>query len=233
MDKPLMANVIETATVLRRLVNHSHFEDIYSRQILGEADLFLYSYFLNEVYIDLAALNAPVYYDVEMFAMRYGALGSLYAKEVTKMYDSNGRPLNANGEYYANSFSEESSGYRKKLLCSATGDRRSSLEYFTHVSGLETVFQAYSVAVSRNSRIYDYRLHGLEELSSDELFFVTYCHVLCAPRTDDAAEDMCNVPLRNFRPFAEAFRCTMGSYMNPEKKCRFFALAKEENATFH
>lgn len=231
MDKPFVANLIETATTLRRLVNHSHFEDVYSRQILGESHLFLYRYFLNEVYIDLAALNAPVYYDVEMFAIRYGALGSLYAKEVTKMYDSNGRQLGADGEYDGYSPSEESSEYRKKLLCNATGDRHPPFEYFTHISGLETVFQAYSVASTRNSRHYDYRLYGLEDLTSDQLFFVTYCHMLCAPSTDDEAEHMCNIPLQNFRPLAEAFRCKTGSYMNPEKKCRFFALTAEQNAT--
>ncbi|XP_070394986.1 neprilysin-2-like isoform X2 [Dermacentor albipictus] len=225
MDKPFAANLIETALALRRLVNNSLYADVYTKQFADGSDAVAYKYHLNEAHIALAALNPPVYYDVEMFAMAYGGLGSLYAKEVSKMYDSIGRSLDANGELRAGAFNEELPEYKEKFRCNITS-RFPFYEYFIHISGLETAFESYNVAVSRDSWNYDYRLETLGEYSSDQVFFMTYCHILCAPRTDYSAEQYCNVPLGNFKPFAEAFRCPVGSYMNPEKKCPLFVAEK-------
>ncbi|KAH7938322.1 hypothetical protein HPB49_022532 [Dermacentor silvarum] len=231
MDKPFAANLIETALALRRLVNHSHYVDVYTKQMAVESDIVAYKYHLNEIHIALAALNPPVYYDVEMFAMTYGGLGSLYAKEVSKIYDSTGRSLDANGELRVAPFNEELPEYKEKLRCNVTSNLP-SYEYFAPVSGLETAFESYNVAVSRDSRNYDYRLETLVEYSSDQVFFMTYCHILCAPRTDYAAEEYCNIPLGNFQPFAEAFDCPLGSYMNPETKCTLFAAEKGHDVKY-
>ncbi|XP_075750413.1 neprilysin-1-like [Rhipicephalus microplus] len=226
MDKPFAANLIETSLAVRRLVNDSHYVDVYTKRMAVGPDLVAYKYHLNEVHVTLAALNPPAYYDVGMFAMTYGGLGALYAKEVAKIYDSTGRLLNANGELLVPPFGEESTEYREKLLCNATG-RLPSYEYFVHVAGLETAYEAYRVAVPEQMWDYDCRLQTLGEYDSDQVFFMTYCHMLCAPQTDHVAEEHCNVPLSNFRPFAEAFRCPVGSYMNPGKKCTLFAAEKK------
>ncbi|KAL1414638.1 hypothetical protein MTO96_000762 [Rhipicephalus appendiculatus] len=166
-------------------------------------DLVAYKYHLNEVHVALAALNPPAYYDAG--DVRHDLLVA--------------------------PFGEESTEYREKLLCNATG-RLPSYEYFVHVAGLETAYEAYRVAVPEHMREYDYRLQTLGEYDSGQVFFITYCHMLCAPRTDHVAEEHCNVPLSNFRPFAEAFRCPAGSYMNPGKKCTLFSAEKKHGVNY-
>ncbi|XP_037520960.1 endothelin-converting enzyme 1 [Rhipicephalus sanguineus] len=231
MDKPFTANLIETALARRRLVNDSHYADVYSKQMTLSPDLVAYKYHLNEVHVALAALNPPAYYDVGMYAITYGGLGSLYAKEVSKIYDSTGRLLNANGELLVSPFGEESTEYKEKLRCNATG-RLPTYNYFVHVAGLETAYEAYRVAVPHDMRDYDYRLQALGEYDSDQVFFMTYCHVLCAPQADHRAREYCNVPLSNFRPFADAFHCPARSYMNPGKKCTLFATEKKQEVKY-
>ncbi|KAH8020652.1 hypothetical protein HPB51_002601 [Rhipicephalus microplus] len=77
----------------------------------------------------------------------------------------------------------------------------------------------------------DLYLRGLERYSSEKLYFVYYALSSCEnndPRfLDRLLEDgdeppawhAVNGALRNFRAFADAFNCSVGSFMNPEEKC--------------
>ncbi|KAH8020571.1 hypothetical protein HPB51_002520 [Rhipicephalus microplus] len=74
----------------------------------------------------------------------------------------------------------------------------------------------------------DLRLKGLENLSSDQLFFVYYAMDNCQ-RSDAQAQrrlpwplggqERVNGPLRHWAPFAEHFGCRDGQPMVPPKRC--------------
>ncbi|KAL1419194.1 hypothetical protein MTO96_005294 [Rhipicephalus appendiculatus] len=74
----------------------------------------------------------------------------------------------------------------------------------------------------------DLRLKGLENLSSDQLFFVYYAMDNCQ-RSDAQAQrrlpwplggqERVNGPLRHWAPFAEHFGCHVGQPMVPPKRC--------------
>ncbi|XP_075750984.1 uncharacterized protein LOC142817669 [Rhipicephalus microplus] len=74
----------------------------------------------------------------------------------------------------------------------------------------------------------DLRLKGLENLSSDQLFFVYYAMDNCQ-RSDAQAQrrlpwplggqERVNGPLRHWAPFAEHFGCRVGQPMVPPKRC--------------
>ncbi|XP_077485234.1 endothelin-converting enzyme 1-like [Amblyomma americanum] len=70
---------------------------------------------------------------------------------------------------------------------------------------------------------------GFTEL---QLFFIGHCAKMCDPKVPPRERDTsvahapnwarCVVPLMNMPEFAEAFSCAPGTFMNPERKCRFW-----------
>ncbi|KAL1419322.1 hypothetical protein MTO96_005406 [Rhipicephalus appendiculatus] len=95
-----------------------------------------------------------------------------------------------------------------------------------HVLAAAPSFRAFLSALDG-----DLYLRGLERYSSERLYFVYYALSYCEsndPRfLDRLLEDgdeppawhAVNGALRNFRAFADAFNCSVGSFMNPEEKC--------------
>ncbi|XP_050037450.1 membrane metallo-endopeptidase-like 1 [Dermacentor andersoni] len=87
-------------------------------------------------------------------------------------------------------------------------------------------FMRYADRASRNER-----LPKLENLTPRQLFFVEYarnfCEVNNATFLDRVLDEgtkapgwyRVNGPLRNFRPFADAFMCKPNSFMNPLHRC--------------
>ncbi|XP_075750371.1 membrane metallo-endopeptidase-like 1 [Rhipicephalus microplus] len=95
-----------------------------------------------------------------------------------------------------------------------------------HVLAAAPSYRAFLAALDG-----DLYLRGLERYSSEKLYFVYYALSSCEnndPRfLDRLLEDGDETPawhavngaLRNFRAFADAFNCSVGSFMNPEEKC--------------
>ncbi|XP_037515675.1 endothelin-converting enzyme 1 [Rhipicephalus sanguineus] len=71
-------------------------------------------------------------------------------------------------------------------------------------------------------RDYNWRMHGLESFTEQQLFFMASCFPLCTGYQSGVAELTCNEPLRHSRNFPGAFRCPGGAPMNPRLKCSVF-----------
>lgn len=81
------------------------------------------------------------------------------------------------------------------------------------------------------------RQHGTEEelpgleLSHDQLFFLNYAQIWCGSmRPEDALSKLRSSvhspgvirvigPLSNSKEFSDAYKCTLGTQMNPTNKC--------------
>ncbi|XP_064487567.1 membrane metallo-endopeptidase-like 1 isoform X2 [Ornithodoros turicata] len=66
------------------------------------------------------------------------------------------------------------------------------------------------------------RLEGHEWLTDFQMMFISVCYTTCGRAGDIEQEAQCNVALRNWPGFAQAFQCPAGSPMNPINRCTFF-----------
>ncbi|KAH6934409.1 hypothetical protein HPB50_024169 [Hyalomma asiaticum] len=244
-----VGNVSEAASFMRYFMRFSQTlrgylgsdrcERVYRRRFAkSDTKPAEYFYYTNSIRVSLASIEPPLYSTDGTLAMNYAGLGSYVARELSRALDDVGTLVDFQGLTRTWWGPTKSKEYRDKLACefdtpspddrgvgntSAGEDVDHRLGLFPHVPALETAYRAYKRAVAADviNRVDVLQLPYLEDYTDDQVFFLTYCHALGAPAGDRYARKLCNVPLRNFRPFAEAFRCIDGSPMSPKKKCTF------------
>ncbi|KAL1433303.1 hypothetical protein MTO96_012700 [Rhipicephalus appendiculatus] len=100
----------------------------------------------------------------------------------------------------------------------ATSSSSSSVQDMLDVLSVVPAFEAYRAYLTA-----DFRLQTAADLNSRQLFFVYYAASHCADETPrrgrSPARLRVNGPLRNMPEFADAFKCPVGSFMNPTKVC--------------
>ncbi|KAH7948144.1 hypothetical protein HPB52_018770 [Rhipicephalus sanguineus] len=225
-----MAKLVTVANFYANLVSHERYGDVYSRATSATYGPARYVYPVNSVLVAMNALEPPLYYMQAIASIDYGGLGSYLAREVSRSFD----PRGVNGEYEYGSDTlwwgamNRTSEYKGKSDCEwngaakTTGRNGKAVDLFPSLPALEIAFAAYKEAVSEQAiGAADVKLRALNQYTGDQLFFMTYCHVMCSARGHGNAE-ICDTSLRNFRPFAETYRCPIGSPMNPAQKCSFF-----------
>lgn len=224
----------EASAVLRGFVGTETYERALRRRIgEGGAPLSLYEYYTNIVRVSLDALERPMFTVDGTDAMNYAGLGSYVAREVTRSFDPIGSAVDSTGAQLVWWGPSTSGEYRSRMSClanttwevDAAKATPSSFGMFPHVPALETAFRAYKSASRKIKTADGLQLAFLGHLLGDQVFFLTYSHVLCAAADEEEAREAaqaCNVPLANLPAFADAFRCPVGSRMNPAFKCTFF-----------
>ncbi|KAL3216612.1 hypothetical protein MRX96_032937 [Rhipicephalus microplus] len=215
---------LSTAEFYQKLQNHARFYDVYQKRRTFHQEPYAYTYLRNSVDAATAALDPPLFYTGGTLAMKYGGSGVLLAREIAKAIDPLGTTVNEYGEnvtWWGQTLSAE---YNQRLRCElgqAAGHQVMGI--FPWIPALEVSFSAYKVAVQEiqgsGHSVQDLRVRDLEEYSDDQLFFMTHCYALCSK---EGSQQECNVPLRHFYPFAEAFGCPLGSPMSANSKCTFF-----------
>ncbi|XP_063879221.1 neprilysin-1-like isoform X2 [Scylla paramamosain] len=108
---------------------------------------------------------------------------------------------------------------------------RTLAENIADNGGLRAAWVAYQRRVKKDGRAHTLSLPGLQHFTSDQLFFISFAKVWCNNITPFALQYILkadvHVPgyfrilgvLRNSPAFAEAFKCPIGSPMNPKEKC--------------
>lgn len=92
---------------------------------------------------------------------------------------------------------------------------------FPEIPALEVAYAAYRRSFADGGEEMPQGIPG--GLSADQVFFMTMCYMTCTlPGAVGTQSVDCNKAVRNSEAFAQAFRCTPGSPMNPKKKCTFF-----------
>uniref|UniRef100_A0A914CY12 Uncharacterized protein n=1 Tax=Acrobeloides nanus TaxID=290746 RepID=A0A914CY12_9BILA len=96
--------------------------------------------------------------------------------------------------------------------------------------GVKTALAAYK-SWKRESGLNEPALPGFQNFSSEQMFFIAYANNWCSMMRPKYIVQLINtdvhapgrfravIPLRNRHDFAEAFKCPVGSPMNPIKKC--------------
>ncbi|KAH7960242.1 hypothetical protein HPB49_018102 [Dermacentor silvarum] len=101
---------------------------------------------------------------------------------------------------------------------SATGK---IISVFPEIPAVEVAYAAYRHSLDDGAEKVPRVIPG--GLSGDQVFFMTLCYMTCTlpgavgPHTVD-----CNKAVRSSEAFSRAFRCPLGSPMNPRRRCTFF-----------
>ncbi|XP_072143042.1 endothelin-converting enzyme 1-like [Dermacentor andersoni] len=131
-------------------------------------------------------------------------------------------------------FSDSAKGFEKRDGCLAKGQRYVGVNAEHNESGTGKIASVFPEIPAVEVAYAAYRhslIDGGDEvprgipggLSGDQVFFMTLCYMTCTlpgavgPQTVD-----CNKAVRSSESFARAFRCPLGSPMNPRRRCTFF-----------
>ncbi|KAH6933923.1 hypothetical protein HPB50_018845 [Hyalomma asiaticum] len=89
--------------------------------------------------------------------------------------------------------------------------------------GIRTAFRAFNSLPECQRNM---KLPGID-MTAERLFFVNHCAKLCEDQAGGSvryapARSRCIVPIMNMPEFSDAFKCSLGTPMNPLKKCDFW-----------
>lgn len=196
----------------------------------------------NEMVFPAGIWQPPFFSSKYPRSMIYGGIGVVIGHEITHGFDSKGRLHDKEGnirEWWTNktndAFAERSKCMEEQYSSivveqvSMPVDGKITLsENIADNGGVKEAFMAYQKWVNRHGA--EKRLPGLN-LSGEQLFFVNYAQIWCGnTRNEQLILDLkisehspgpvrTQLPLANLDAFADAFRCPLGSQMNPANKC--------------
>ncbi|XP_020278890.1 neprilysin-like [Pseudomyrmex gracilis] len=206
-----------------------------------------YSLFFNKIVFTAAFLQNPVYDRNRVALVNYGTLGVLIGHEINHAYDTDCRNYDKDGtkvEWWTQKTNKEYENitqcfidhYNKYLV---PGQEHENIQ----VNGQQTldenmvdsagIVAAYYAYKNRKARLNetDWRLQGLEDYSEDQIFFLTYAQFLCESALPEQIREAIlwdvhsvkEIRIRgsfsNSREFSKSYNCSLGTPMNPEKKC--------------
>ncbi|KAL1415086.1 hypothetical protein MTO96_006960 [Rhipicephalus appendiculatus] len=185
--------------------------------------LFDYDYLTNNLHIAISALTNPIYYPHGSRSMFYGGLGFLYTSQLFKSIDDAGRRVRANGMVTQPWPLSETGKMERKSHCH---EAHHDLSFLANLGALEVAYAMFLAT---------YAVDGGKVVSKsyteEQVFFLTVCRILCELPDARFGTTTCNSLLRNSPEFAEAFQCPLGSPMNPQEKCQYYA--SSDNAGFN
>ncbi|XP_074613416.1 endothelin-converting enzyme homolog isoform X1 [Acropora palmata] len=201
----------------------------------------------NEINILAGILQPPFYYGRKApRAVNYGAIGMILGHELSHGFDANGRVFNKDGELIDNLWTNYTTqGFEKRAQCmeeqyskySVDGGELGQIEIDGKLTlseniadngGIRIAYWGYKDWVKKNGK--EMLLPGLNK-TNEQLFFLSFAQMWCSSYTPAAAYMLAKTDshtlakyrvigtLSNIKEFSEAFKCKVGSRMNPEKKC--------------
>ncbi|KAG0316020.1 hypothetical protein BG000_005021 [Podila horticola] len=205
----------------------------------------------NLIAFPAGILQPPAFHVDNPEYANYGAIGFIAGHEITHGFDNQGHMFDSKGKmenWWTNS-TEEAFNARASCFVDQYGNFtiKDPVGKETHLNGQMTLgenladngglkkafetWQARYKSDPSGKTIKNQRLPGLEALTPEQLFFVSYARVWCSKMRPEAllqqvltnphspAEWRIKGALQNSEYFARAFKCKSGAPMNPVKKC--------------
>ncbi|XP_077550022.1 neprilysin-1-like [Haemaphysalis longicornis] len=203
-----------------------------------------YSPYGNEIVFPAALLQGVFYQpDLPRF-LNIGAIGSVIGHEITHGFDDIGSQFDAEGRLrdWLSKSTRRTFGEKSQCFVKQYGniyDKEAGMKLYGENTlgeniadngGLRTAFKVYKETFKEECNGKDARLQGLEELSGEQLFFISNAMVwfdLARPREKkfniqydphSPSEYRINVPMRNMAEFSTVFNCAPRSRMSPDRK---------------
>ncbi|XP_033763909.1 neprilysin-1-like [Pecten maximus] len=196
----------------------------------------------NDIVFPAGILQPLFYSDKFPKSLNYGGVGVVIGHEITHGFDDKGRQYDKDGNMKQWWKNETIEAFRKQAQCVIDQYSSYTLEQIgLHIDGKNT--QGENIAdnggLKQSYRAYKKWVakHGEElalpslELTHDQLFFLNYGQIWCGSmRNEEALHEIRTSvhspgsirvlgPLSNSKDFSEAYKCKLGSRMNPTHKC--------------
>merc|ERR1712188_38918 len=191
----------------------------------------------NQMVFPAGILQSPFFFDLEYpAAMNMGGIGNVVGHELSHGFDDEGSQFDGTGklqQWWPDDVREE---FEKRAQCVSDlyisvevlpgqfiNGNLTNGENLADIAGVKFAHQAYMAWVSINGA----EPPLMPELTNEQLHFVTYALTWCEADTDEHLRNMLqgnphppakartNVPLSQYRPFADAFQCSADSPMRP------------------
>ncbi|XP_018496661.2 neprilysin-1 [Galendromus occidentalis] len=197
----------------------------------------------NFITLPAAILQPPMFHPSYPPAKNYGGIGVVIGHEITHGFDDKGRQFDEHGNLKqwwqhealqrfkdkARCMIEQYSGYRVKEINMMINGFKTQGENIADNGG---IMQSYTAFRRRQDELKStkIRLPGVN-FTDEQLFFLTYAQIWCSSSTiERAIQDVRfsdhTAPryrvigaLSNSKEFSTAYRCPIGSPMNPRRKC--------------
>lgn len=242
VDDAFFENVVAiNKMMIQRQFGRLRLQVNKDRWLMGPAIInAYYSFQQNRIVILAGILRSPFYKKNYPNYFNYGSLAAIIGHETTHGFDDEGRNFDKNGnlrDWWSSNatlkFKERSkclvNQYSNYTVFGKNIDGEKTLdENIADNGGIKLAYEAYQSWVNDNG------VEGtLPDLgfSNDQLFFIGLAMPWCSLynreralfqlRTDVHSIDKFRVigPLSNFEKFAQSFKCSVGTTMNPATKC--------------
>ncbi|CEP16538.1 hypothetical protein [Parasitella parasitica] len=197
----------------------------------------------NEIVIPAGIMQSPLYDATYPDYLNYGGIGMIIGHEITHAFDSSGRKYDGRGllnDWWA---SETSGKFEGKTQCfidqyskfTVSGPDNTTLNVNGKLTLAENLADngGFAAALSAYKKLgkQEEVLPGLEHLSPEALFFINFGRTWCGKDREEISQDAIytdphspyiarvNGVAQNRADFAEIFKCSAGSPMNPQTKC--------------
>ncbi|KAH7963102.1 hypothetical protein HPB52_019585 [Rhipicephalus sanguineus] len=191
---------------------------------------------MNMVHVYAGLLRLPFYSTDVPLAIKYGGLGSATGRLLALLFTGKNvmkDVLGSTSHWWTGGVYQE---YKKRAMCfaqqanpdAALGEEA---DFLVDYLGARVALDALLYAMAdRKTRLL---IPGIA-LSDEQLFFITYCHVMCASvefegklMLPERALKRCNGAVMNMPEFGRAFNCTHGkvdkeAILNPAYKCSLY-----------
>ncbi|XP_034942864.1 endothelin-converting enzyme homolog isoform X2 [Chelonus insularis] len=204
----------------------------------------VYTVTANHITVPAGILQFP-FYELGLEALNYGAIGTVLGHELTHGFDNSGRLYDGEGnirQWWSNETIHE---YKDKVECFINHYENYYEEQIdAHIDGVLTLDENIADNGGLREAVYAYkrwkdkhgqepRLPGFTHLTHEQLLFLSFAHLWCEAYTPESLKWMLrdshspgHVRLRavltNSNEFSDAWKCPVGSPMNPKKKCRIW-----------
>ncbi|XP_022110747.1 endothelin-converting enzyme homolog [Acanthaster planci] len=201
-----------------------------------------YSFLDNGIVIPAGILQPPVYHPDLPWYSNYAGVGAIIGHEITHGFDSKGRLFDKDGNFKvwwsymsvldyvkaANCLVDQYSDYVIPENGKNLNGKRTEAENTADNGGLREAYKAYE----DNAPYVRKQLPGLQNLTDEQMFFLSYAQVWCGVTTRAGADQQVKLgvhspnrfrvigPLQNNEDFTSAFNCPLGSYMRRSPRCK-------------
>ncbi|XP_065341119.1 endothelin-converting enzyme homolog [Cloeon dipterum] len=202
-----------------------------------------YFTYANLIFFPLLTMSPP-FYNLGLDVLDYGAIGAIIGHELTHMFvtydiDANGNRIRIWPSFVIKLYDDKTDCIRVQYLeafekflsfwegeSHKIGKNKKMEENVADFAGLKAAFYAYKQLNGPKRKLVDF-----ENYSTEQLFFVSNAHLMCSRETMEFMKSLIlrtnhspfryrvNLPMANFDEFARAWGCTLGTKMNPHKKC--------------
>uniref|UniRef100_A0A0N5BSZ2 Peptidase_M13 domain-containing protein n=1 Tax=Strongyloides papillosus TaxID=174720 RepID=A0A0N5BSZ2_STREA len=197
----------------------------------------------NRISYNLGIFMKPYFDEKLPMSFNYGGLGYIIGHEITHGFDDDGSQYSEDGKKFnwwsdeekkifqekSNRFIEQYNKNVEKVSGYNVNGTLTLSENIADNGGVKAAFNAYRKYLNELGRD-ELKIPGYEKYSNEQLFFIAYSQLYCSSFTfastyylmmnDPHSPDRFRVltTLGNQKSFSDAFKCKVGSKMNPKDK---------------